>query len=93
MNKIIIDNDAINNVVTKPEHRKLAYSIYAILGIVLGAMQAAFVVYGYEALWFNATIGVYLFLALPFGGLAVTNTPIEQEEIDTENSANDEITE
>ena len=93
MNKIIIDPDAINNVITEPQHRKLAYSIYALLGVILGAMQTAFVIYGYEAVWFNAVIGVYVFLALPFGGLAATNTPTEQEEIDTDNSAIDEITE
>lgn len=84
MNKIVVDKDALNNVLESPEQRKIAYKIYAALGIILGAMQAAFVIYGYDAIWFNATVGVYLFLAIPFGGLALTNTPAseQQEEIE-----------
>lgn len=83
MNKIVVDKDALNNVLESPEQRKIAYKTYAALGILLGAIQAGLFVYGADPLWFNATVAVYLFLALPFGGLALTNTPSteQQEEI------------
>ena len=93
MNKIIIDKNALNNILEKPEHRKLAYKIYTALGILLGLAQTFFVIYGSEAIWFNATIGAYLFLAFPFGGLAVANTPTEQKEIEEDFLTNDELTE
>ena len=84
MNKIVVDKDALNNILESPEQRKIAYKIYTALGILLGLAQSFFVIYGYEAIWFNATIGAYLFLAIPFGGLALTNTPASeaQTEID-----------
>lgn len=92
MNKIIVDKDALNNVLESPEQRKVAYKIYALLGVIFGAMQTAFVIYGYEATWFNATVGVYLFLAIPFGGLALTNTPsTEQQEEITIGETDDDI--
>lgn len=84
MNKIVVDKDAMNNILESPEQRKIAYKIYAIIGLVLGAAQVYLSISGYNFTWFEALIGTYLFLSIPFGGLALTNTPASeaQTEID-----------
>lgn len=65
----------LTNVVPQSVRAKL-YAIYVTLGVLIGGTQIA-----YQAIpdvaqpdWLTVVLAVYAYLAIPIGGLAVSNT-------------------
>lgn len=56
--------------------RRRVYAIFALLGLIAGAVQIAFLAIDPDLpTWLNVSIVVYNFLSVPFGALAASNTP------------------
>lgn len=52
------------------------YAVYAVLGVIVGAVQVAYLaIPGDDPLWLTVTGAVYLFLGGAIGYAAATNTP------------------
>jgi len=59
-----------------PAHRKLVYAVYALLGVVVGAIQVAYVAAeAGQPVWLNVSLAVYGFLGTALGLTAAANTP------------------
>lgn len=83
MTQIKIDSNAINNLIKSPKKRKLVYGIYAVLGIVIGSIQVGFDSSGVEAgTWLSVMTSIYIYLSVPFGVLAVVNSPKDSEMVE-----------
>ena len=55
-----------------PELRKPIYAVYAVIGVVLGALQVAL---DPDPSWLITSLAVYTFIGGAIGALASANTP------------------
>lgn len=63
-------------VITNPTVRKVIYSTYIILLVVVGAVQVGFAaVQSGQPAWLIAALAVLAYLGVPVGGLALVNSP------------------
>ena len=88
MNKVIqVDPSAINNIITNAKARQIIYSVFILLGVVIGALQTA----GITAEWLEISVNVYTYLTAGVVVLALTNTPGDkkQEEVEVDESTED----
>ena len=63
--------------ILSPAHRKVAYAIFAVLGVALGAAQVGFLAAeAGQPMWLTVALAVYTFVAGAFGfTTARANTP------------------
>lgn len=63
-------------VITSPFARKIIYSTYIVLLVIVGAIQVGFAaVQSGQPVWLVAAIAVLGYLGIPIGGLALVNSP------------------
>jgi hypothetical protein len=55
--------------------RKKVYAIYALVGVVLGALQVAYLNIAGQPQWLTVALAVYGFLGTALGATAASNTP------------------
>ena len=61
-------------------YRKLAYAIFALVGVIFGATQVAFVTAEMaQPVWLNIALQVYLYVGVAFGMVATANTNVPPE--------------
>ena len=67
----------LGNVIASIKARKALYSAYIVAGVVIGATQVGFAAVegAGQPTWLTVTLAVYAFLSVPFGSLALSNTP------------------
>jgi len=67
----------LNNIIRSGTARKSIYSAFAALGLIYSAIGVAFAsLHIADPGWFVAAGAVLVFLGVPTGGLALSNTPI-----------------
>ena len=59
-----------------PRARAVVYTTLALLGVVVGATQVAYVALGTQPQWLTVALAVYGFLASAGAVTAATNTPL-----------------
>lgn len=72
-----MSNQNLGNVIDSALARKIIYSVYIVLGVILGAVQVGFAAIegAGQPDWLTIALAVYAFLSVPLGSLAVSNTP------------------
>jgi hypothetical protein len=55
-------------------YRKAAYGVYALVGVVLGAIQVAYLNINGQPQWLTVALAVYGFVGLSIGATAASNT-------------------
>lgn len=66
----------MNLLAEYPQIRKPLYALYALLGIVVGAIQVAYVAADAgQPTWLTVSLAVYGFVGTAFGLTAASNTP------------------
>lgn len=55
--------------------RKKIYAIYALVGVVLGALQVAYLNIAGQPQWLTVALAVFGFLGTALGATAASNTP------------------
>ena len=61
-------------------YRKLVYTIFAIVGVTIGATQVAFTAAQLDQpVWLNVALQVYLYVGVAFGMVASANTNVVPE--------------
>lgn len=73
----------LGGVITNPVVRKVAYGVFVILGVVLGATQVGFAAIegAGQPEWLTVALAVYAFLSVPVGSLALVNTPAKSDPV------------
>jgi hypothetical protein len=62
-----------------PNARKALYTVYAVLGVAIGAVQVGYTSSGAEQpTWLIVTLAVFGFLGTALGVTAASNTPTEE---------------
>ena len=59
-----------------PRARAVVYTTLALLGVVVGATQVAYVALGTQPIWLSVAVAVYGFLASAGSLTSRTNTPV-----------------
>lgn len=59
--------------------RKWVYSVYGIIGLVLGAFQVAFAELGDSPVWLGVALAVYTFVGGAVGLTALSNTGTKKD--------------
>lgn len=89
-----IDENVLNNLIKSPKKRLVIYSIYALLGLIIGSAQVALLALDMTQPDFMvAILSVYVYLIVPFGLLAVSNTPNKSKENSLENNTESKASE
>lgn len=66
----------LGNVITNPNARRIVYGAYVIALLVLGAVAVYYVAVGQKLpIQLIGITAVFSFLGIPFGSLALSNTP------------------
>jgi hypothetical protein len=65
----------LGKIITSATARKVIYSTYVILLVIVGAIQVAFAaVSSSQPAWLIGALAVMAYLGVPVGGLAIANT-------------------
>jgi hypothetical protein len=71
--------------ILNPVHRKVVYAVYAFAGVILGAIQVAFVAAeSGQPVWLTVSLAVYAFLGTALGATAASNTPTGRHVLEVE---------
>lgn len=64
--------------ILKPEHRKVMYGVWALVGLILGGFQVGYLAAGEQPLWVTVSLAVYGFASTGIGATASANTNKEE---------------
>lgn len=69
-------NINVGNIITDPKVREAVYSVFAVIGLALGAAQVGFsAAEAGQPVWLTVGLAVYAFLGAAGLGVARANTP------------------
>ena len=73
------NNINVGNIITDPRVRESVYTIFAVLGVALGATQVGFSAAEQgQPVWLTVALAVYAFLGAAGLGVARANTPTRE---------------
>lgn len=77
------NNINVGNIITDPRVRESVYTIFAVLGVALGATQVGFSAAEQgQPVWLTVALAVYAFLGAAGLGVARANTPTRENIVD-----------